>query len=454
MSTFKQFLAKDIKVVPFTVNKEFTFNSSEFSSSIADTGTYKEFVGIDRYYGTNLSGSLFETATDPTTGVIDVQYQRQVYDSVKELYYSNFISSSWGDINTAIPTQEISGSIHTPSYYNYLSSTLTASRHFPTASGAHVSVTSIPSKLFGEYIQPKSFNFKYTDSASAVFQVYDDGEGNLYSSASYSFYSESIFTETIVAGFLPPLIDEQDPPQPGAYTSLAFTASITIPSGYTLTQIDWNPGGNTPFTLGGIGSGTPGIITSSLQGNNLDYFNVHESHITIGDVGQAYFTSSNSPGAGDTVTLTYVSSSFEESGSVATNENVGNIIYEHGMVIFTNQNAPLKSLTIDPNVTCSFYSSKAIYESQYKCTIRESEFNFSLNPSISSGSTAYSSSIGTFYTPSEFLYDYATGSYFSPYISTIGLYDNDQNLLAVAKLAQPLQSSLTTDTTILVNLDL
>ena len=199
MSAFKQFLAKDIKLVPFTVNKDFVFNSSEFSSSIADTGTYKEFVGIDRYLGTNLSGSLFETATDPTTGTIDTQYQRQVYESVKELYYSNFLSSSWGDPSTAIPTQEISGSINTPSYYNYLSSTLTASRHFPTASEDIVSVTSIPSKLFGEYIQPKSFSFKYTDSASAIFQVYDDGEGNLYSSASYAYYSQ--FCKAILPNF-------------------------------------------------------------------------------------------------------------------------------------------------------------------------------------------------------------------------------------------------------------
>lgn len=452
MSTFKQFLAKDIKVVPFTVNKQFTFNSSEFSSSIADTGTYKEFVGIDRFQGTNLSGSLFETATDPTTGAISTQYERQVYDSVKELYYSNYISSSWGDINTGIPTQEISGSINTPSYYNYLSSTLTASRHFPTASNATISVISIPSKLFGEYIQPKSFDFQYTDSASAVLQIYDDGEGNLYSSASYAFYSESVFTETVTAGFLQ-LQDEIDPiSSPGAYRRLEFTSSITIPSGYVLTQIDYSPAGQTPFNIGPFTS--PANTTASLQGTDLDWFDVDETGMGIGDPNEAFFTSSNSPSLGDLITITYTSSSFEGSGSISADENVGNIIYEHGMAVFTNQGLPIRDLTLNPNVTCSFLSSKTIYESQYQCTIRENEFNFSLNPSISSGSTAYSSSIGTFYTPSEFLYDYATGSYFSPYISSIGMYDNNQNLLAVAKLAQPIQSSPTTDTTILVNLDL
>ena len=105
------------------------------------------------------------------------------------------------------------------------------------------------------------------------------------------------------------------------------------------------------------------------------------------------------------------------------------------------------------NVTCSFSSSLTIYETQYKCTARENEFSFSQNPSITSGSTANSSSVGTFYTPSQDIYDFATGSYFSPYLTTIGLYNEQQQLLAVGKLAQPLPLSPTTDTTILINID-
>ena len=94
------------------------------------------------------------------------------------------------------------------------------------------------------------------------------------------------------------------------------------------------------------------------------------------------------------------------------------------------------------NVTCSFESTMTIYESQYKCTLLENEFNFSQNPSIISGS----SNSGT-------LLDFATGSYFEPYITTVGLYNNAKELVAIGKLAQPLQSSDVTDTTILVNLD-
>jgi hypothetical protein len=75
--------------------------------------------------------------------------------------------------------------------------------------------------------------------------------------------------------------------------------------------------------------------------------------------------------------------------------------------------------------------------------MRENEFNFSQNPTIVSGSSN-----------SGIVYNFATGSYFSPYVTTVGLYDNAYNLLAVAKLAQPLPTSAVTDTSILVNLDL
>jgi hypothetical protein len=33
-----------------------------------------------------------------------------------------------------------------------------------------------------------------------------------------------------------------------------------------------------------------------------------------------------------------------------------------------------------------------------------------------------------------------TGSYLAPYITTIGLYDNELNMVAVAKLPQPIKS--------------
>jgi hypothetical protein len=138
------------------------------------------------------------------------------------------------------------------------------------------------------------------------------------------------------------------------------------------------------------------------------------------------------------------------SGSISGEGYIGNIIYEHGMVILTSTSfispefddlSDFTSNTV--NMSMSFQSTLTVFESQYKCTIRENEFNFSQNPSLISGSSN-----------SGIISSFATGSYFDPYITTVGLYNNNKELLAVAKLAQPLPVSSVTDTNIMVNLDL
>jgi hypothetical protein len=51
------------------------------------------------------------------------------------------------------------------------------------------------------------------------------------------------------------------------------------------------------------------------------------------------------------------------------------------------------------------------------------------------------------------MYDFVTGSDFAPYVTTIGLYNEKQELLAVGKLAQPVPTSRTTDMTFYINID-
>ena len=49
--------------------------------------------------------------------------------------------------------------------------------------------------------------------------------------------------------------------------------------------------------------------------------------------------------------------------------------------------------------------------------------------------------------------NFATGSYFSPYITTVGLYDNDQNLLAIGKLSSATKVPTNADLEIQVTFD-
>jgi hypothetical protein len=303
MAAFKQFLASDVIVTPLEVNKGFTYLYSEFTDSD---------VQINQLWGRNV-----DYLTNPSlTGNVSIGQEAKalVYNSIKELYYSNFISSSTGDsVATAslVPGEDEAGNVlEGPSssrgrYENYLQTSLSQSRFIPTGSGEGIAVFSIPSRLYGDYIQPESF-------------IWEDNTNNV------------------------------------------------------------------TFTDDGLGN----IITGS--------------------------------------------------------EVVGNIIYQHGLAVITDQDinglSP-EDFTTATNVTCSFSSSYSIYETQYKATIRESEYNFSQNPTIISGSTE-----GT-------VYDFTTGSFFQPYVTTVGLYDEQQNLLAVGKLSQPYPLSRTTDTSIFINLD-
>lgn len=328
---FNQININNDTAANITVTDFIIYEISPSASSGLDT------VGIDRFIGTKITGSLFNPETDPTTGYYSNQYQRLVFDSIQTLFYSNYLSSSYGDnIATAslIPGSGPSGSgdtlvgpVQSKAYDNYPQTDLTYPKYFPTTQGSVIGVISIPQILFGNYILPGSFIYS-TPSGS----VYDDGEGNVLDDlgdiCGNIFYPQGI---------------------------------ITITSGSTLdaTGAKWG-------------------------------------------------------------TATYATSSYGES--------------------FLSGSGSISNLIISNNVTCSFSSSILIYDTHFKCTIRENEFNTTLNPSLQ---TDNSGSIQSF----------STSSYFAPYITTVGLYNSNQQLIAVGKLAQPIRSSPTTDLTILVNLD-
>jgi hypothetical protein len=145
---------------------------------------------------------------------------------------------------------------------------------------------------------------------------------------------------------------------------------------------------------------------------------------------------------------------------------VGDIIYTHGMAIVTNPSywpmltGILTTTAGLSTVTMSFQNTQPIFTHNYHCKIRESEYNFTYNPS------ALSSSIKTTYDNDGYLYSTSsdvndgvirnnlTGSVFQPYITTIGLYNDANELIAVGKTGQPIPKSANTEMTIIVKIDI
>jgi hypothetical protein len=183
MSAYKQFTTQDVVITPFDATKTFSYSGDEIISSNS---------GIEFYLGKKPLSNDFVSSSQISTGLTYKENTTGVYNSIKQLYYTNYLSSSLGD-NVPLPVlvpgvssefDETVGAINAPRYENYLQSTLTQSRYFPTRSEAEISVISIPSKLFGENIVPSTFNFNYYVSSSneiGYYNITDDGEGNLNS---------------------------------------------------------------------------------------------------------------------------------------------------------------------------------------------------------------------------------------------------------------------------------
>lgn len=101
-----------------------------------------------------------------------------------------------------------------------------------------------------------------------------------------------------------------------------------------------------------------------------------------------------------------------------------------------------------------------IYVNEVKCRVLENDFNYSQNPTVFkyttviTGSAAlpfYSSSVGII--TDGTIADNLTGSAFRPYVTTVGLYNESNELLVVGKLATPYPIPSNTDITFVVRWD-
>tara|TARA_R110000851_G_scaffold145168_4_gene284571 strand:+ start:1028 stop:2722 length:1695 start_codon:yes stop_codon:yes gene_type:complete len=129
---------------------------------------------------------------------------------------------------------------------------------------------------------------------------------------------------------------------------------------------------------------------------------------------------------------------------------VGNAIYTHGQLIITDVNIAHYYNTY-LNAVLKWKSNLPIYTHNYHCRLKNSEFNYTLNRTTLEKEN--NSINGKFNTKGK-VAGFITGSDYSPYISTVGLYNDSNQLIAVGKLGRPTPKSLETDMSIIVKLDM
>lgn len=125
--------------------------------------------------------------------------------------------------------------------------------------------------------------------------------------------------------------------------------------------------------------------------------------------------------------------SLSDSGGNVTASYVGNVFYEHGNIVITTGSRYEHVVSgSSANFQLEFSGSHTIYEHSVECTADVGEFNFTMNPT-----TRNVSDTGGLL---DTLIDRATGSAFVPYVTTVGLYDDYNRLLAIGKLARAIRN--------------
>lgn len=115
------------------------------------------------------------------------------------------------------------------------------------------------------------------------------------------------------------------------------------------------------------------------------------------------------------------------------NNVVGDIIYSHGQLIFTSEFLQFLFNRWDAE-EYAWQSNWPVFTKHFTCKVQDVDYNYTLNPSAP---------VELQLTPG-----------FTPYITSLGLYNENQELIAVAKLSKPIKKPSDTDMTFDIQIDL
>jgi hypothetical protein len=182
---------------------------------------------------------------------------------------------------------------------------------------------------------------------------------------------------------------------------------------------------------------------------------------------------------------------------------IGNVFYSHGIITITRDTDTARLGMLDEDWQLNYQSTNTIYENEILLVVDEDEFNTSTNPTAvdfvnlqnveyttsfegtkrtskydaarikndyysehTFPSGSYVERLGGYITESVTIsgwggfehYEYSSsvdpiGSYLAPYVTTIGLYDENMDMVAIAKLATPIKSTPDLPVNFLVRID-
>ena len=390
----KRIPKSDISIRPFKAYKEWSFSSGSTQIDILQA---------------NVSSSNTNTFNN---GSGSVSY-KSLYGQLKSQFYGGNENNPFTRVGAASLT--------------YNNSDLTKDRFL---SGS-AKVISIPQSYIGEGIKKGTVRFSDGDKLYG-----DDGYGNLV----------ALQGDVLSVGYM-------GIPLPGPGPELGYLYFVDIANTvYTASIVDYD-----------IQSG---IIDLTYEGTSYPGLNV----ITFNLIDES------NPDNDGTMVIDNVPFLSEAGGT----NRIGNVFYNQGIVTITRSS----HLFLTGSWELDYKSTQTIYENEYLLIVNEDEFNVSQNPSaisivneeketfqttdnktlniVSNPGVKYIKKLTTLENGNQLDYRYtssvnsqvlagfehwdfsgsvdSTGSFLAPFITTIGLYDDNCELVAVAKLPQPIKS--------------
>lgn len=144
-----------------------------------------------------------------------------------------------------------------------------------------------------------------------------------------------------------------------------------------------------------------------------------------------------------TATPTQISGTLAEStlGYLYQTPNVGNVFYRRGEVVLTSPIGRYHETFKNDNWKLQYKNNYTIYEFETLVRIKAGTYNKTMNPSALKSPKS-----------NEYLQDFTSGSLL-PYVTTIGLYNDKLQLVAVGKLGRPLKMRPDVDINVIVRWD-
>lgn len=171
--------------------------------------------------------------------------------------------------------------------------------------------------------------------------------------------------------------------------------------------------------LQNLSIGGYGIADSNLQGQ-LDEIRIYNKALTATEVGYL--------------------ADHTEGGAFSQTPVIGNIFEKQGLGVISTIDYRYHDILNYP-FTASYKSTVTIHELGVTAKIDQGDFNMSTNVTLTKDDN-------------QTYRGFVSGSDFSPYITSIGLYNDAGQLLAIGKLAQPIKKRNDVDVNFLIRIDL